>query len=557
MRPVLSIALLLLSACEGALVGGAAAPVPVDGPTTTTPPSTGGAAGPVEPPLPPFAPGLLRPRVMLGVWYRNTVRDVLGPAAAQAVVVSPDVTEGGLVTIGASSKSVTATDVSRFEENAFLAAQATLADANGRGRVIPCTPTGPTDAQCMGTVVTTLGRRLFRRPMTSAETSRWQTIGLDAARGYSSFTRGVEFVIAGLLQSPNFLYLDERGVADAATGWRRLDDFELASRLSFFLVQSTPDDLLLDAAASGELSTAAGVRAHAERLLRRSEARDAVSALFDEVFELEGLLSAQKSDPAFNRDVATSMRQELRFLFAHVALDGDQDFRDLLTTRIGFVDRRLAPLYGVTGPMNGFQPVELPAARAGVLTRLGHLANKAHDADTSPTHRGKLVRQRLLCMAVAMAPPDVVAMVPPPDMNNRKTFRQRLEERTATARCQGCHQLMDPFGFPFEAFDSLGRPRTMDNGLPVDSTGTYDPIFGRQERYQGAQDFAALLHDDVRFTQCMTTTLLRQATGRFEAESEARVLRDAHEQWKRGGFRYGELVLAIVTSDAFRFGKVE
>lgn len=559
MRRFLPIAL-LLAACEGSFVGGGLDPLTPDpsAPAPNQPPSTGGgAAGPTEPQFPPFSPGLLRPRVMLGAWYRNTVRDVLGPAAATAVNVSPDVTEGGLVTIGASSKSVTATDVSRFEENAFLAAQATLADASGRGRVIPCTPTGAADAQCMGQVVTTLGRKLFRRPLTAAETSRWQTIGLDAARGYSSFTRGVEFVIAGLLQSPNFLYLDERGVADATTGWRKLDGFELASRLSFFLVQSTPDDLLLDAAANGELATAAGLKSHAERLLRRSEARDAVSSLFDEVFELDGLMSAQKSDQAFSRDVATSMRQELGFLFAHVALDGDQDFRNLLTTRIGFVDRRLAPLYGVTGPMNGFQPVELPASRAGVLTRLGHLTNKAHDADTSPTHRGKLVRQRLLCMAVAMAPPDVVAMVPPPDMNNRKTFRQRLEERTATARCQGCHQLMDPFGFPFEGFDSLGRPRTMDNGLPVDSTGTYDPIFGRQERYQGAQDFAALLHDDPRFTQCMTTTLLRQATGRFEAESEARVLYETHEQWKRAGYRYAELVVAVVTSDAFRFGKVE
>jgi len=346
-------------------------------------------------------------------------------------------------------------------------------------------------------------------------------------------------------------------VADASSGWRKLEPYELASRLSFFLVQSTPDDVLLDAAASGALATPAGLRAQAERLLRRTEAREAVSALFDEVFELEGLMSSQKSDPAFNRDVATSMRQELNYLFAHVALDGEQDFRDLLTTRVGFVDRRLAPLYGVPGPMTGFQPVELPATRAGVLTRLGHLANKAHDADTSPTHRGKLVRQRLLCMAVAMAPPDVVAVVPPPDMMNRRTFRQRLEERTAEPRCQGCHQLMDPFGFPFEGFDSLGRPRTMDNGLPIDSAGTFDPIFTRMERYTGAQDFTALLHDDVRFTQCMATTVFRQATGRFEAESEGRALYEMHTNWKQTGFRYTDLVLAVVTSDAFRFGTVE
>ncbi|MBE2253283.1 MAG: DUF1595 domain-containing protein, partial [Myxococcus sp.] len=271
MRPLV-IAALLLSACEGVLVGGTR---PVPPPVSSLPPTEvqpqaggtagtgGGMAGPVEPVFPPFAPGVLRPRVLLGSWYRNTVRDVLGVTAGNAVVVAPDLTEGGLVTIGASSKSITATDVTRLEENAFLAAQAALADAAGRARVIPCTPGNASDATCMERVVTTLGRRLFRRPLAPDEVTRWRTIGLSAAQAYSDFTRGVEFVIAGLLQSPAFLYLDERGVADAATGWRRLEPYELASRLSFFLVQSTPDDLLLDAAADGTLATTAGLRTHA------------------------------------------------------------------------------------------------------------------------------------------------------------------------------------------------------------------------------------------------------------------------------------------------------
>ncbi len=552
-----------VAACEGGFIGGGSESTIITDIVDSTRaggsagPMGGGQAQPTPPTFPPFRPGVLRPRVMLGTWYRNTVRDVLGAQAAAAVTVTPDLTEGGLVTIGASSKSVTPTDVTRFEDNAFAAAQAALADATARARLIPCTPSGVADAACMRTVVSTTGRRLFRRPLTPDEVTRWQTIGTAAAQGYSSFNRGVEFVLAGLLQSPNFVYLDERGTADAAKGWQRLSPYELASRLSFFLVQSTPDDALLEAAGNGSLETADGLRAQAQRLLRSTEAREAVSSLFDEVFELDSLTSSQKSDPAFNRDVAQSMRQELRLLFAHVAFDADQDFRDLLTTRVGFVDRRTAPLYGLPAPATGIQPVELPASRPGVLTRLGHLTNKAHDVDTSPTHRGKLVRQRLLCMAVAMAPPDVVAQVPPPDMNNRRTFRQRLEDRTAQARCQGCHSLMDPFGFPFEGFDSLGRPRTMDNGLPVDTTGTYDTIFSRDERYQGAQDFTALLRDDVRFSQCMATTVFRQATGRFELDSEGQVLHDVHEGWKSNGFKFPELVLAIVTSDAFRFGTLE
>lgn len=566
MRPSLIASVCVtLVACEGGFFGGGAELIGTDIIDSTRAGGTaggsaamgGGQAGPVEPMFPPFRPGVLRPRVMLGTWYRNTVRDVLGAPAAAAVTVTPDLTEGGLVTIGASSKSVTPTDVTRFEENAFDAAQAALADATSRARLIPCTPSGANDATCMRAVVTTTGRRLFRRPLTPDEVTRWQTVGLAAAQGYSSFTRGVEFVLAGLLQSPNFVYLDEHGTADASKGWQRLGPYELASRLSFFLVQSTPDDALLDAAANGSLETPEGLRTQAQRLLRSTEAREAVSSLFDEVFELEALTSSQKSDPAFTRDVAQSMRQEMRLLFAHVAFDADQDFRDLLTTRVGFVDRRTAPLYGLTGPASGFQPVELPATRSGVLTRLGHLANKAHDVDTSPTHRGKLVRQRLLCMAVAMAPPDVVAQVPPPDMNNRRTFRQRLEDRTAEARCQGCHSLMDPFGFPFEGFDSLGRPRTTDNNLPVDTTGTYDAIFSRNERYQGAQDFTALLRDDARFSQCMATTVFRQATGRFEKDSEGQVLHDVHEGWKSTGYKFPELVMAIVTSDAFRFGTLE
>ncbi|MCA2980669.1 MAG: DUF1592 domain-containing protein [Myxococcaceae bacterium] len=473
------------------------------------------------------------------------------------MTLAPDVTEGGLVTIGASSRSLTATDVSRFEANAFAAAQAALADAASRARLVPCAPSGPSDASCMRAVVSTTGRRLFRRPLTPDEVSRWQAVGLSAAQASGQFTRGVEFALAGLLQSPSFVYLEERGTADAAKGWQRLGAYEVAARLSFFLVQSTPDDALLEAAATGALDTPQGLRAQAQRLLRTSEAREAVSSLFDEVFELEALASAQKSDPAFDRGVAESMRQELRLLFAHVALDAEQDFRDLVTTRIGFVDRRTAPLYGLAAPATGVQPVELPDTRPGVLTRLGFLANKAHDVDTSPTHRGKLVRQRLLCMAVAMAPPDVVAQVPPPDTNHRRTFRQRLEDRTAEARCQGCHRLMDPFGFPFEGFDSLGRPRTTDNGLPVDSTGTYDALFLRAERYQGPRDFTALLHDDPRFSRCLTATVFRQAMGRFERDDEGQALHEVHEAWKAGGYTYPTLVTAIVTSEAFRFGTLE
>jgi hypothetical protein len=482
---------------------------------------------------------------------------VLGDAAAAAVTVTPDVTEGGLVAIGSGSKSVTSADVTRIEENAFKAAQAAMADATARGRLIPCKPANASDMACMSQVVTSAGRRLFRRPASPEEVTRWTAIGLEAAKGYSDFFRGAEFVLAGLLQAPSFWYLDERGVEDAATGWRKLDPFELAARLSFFLVHTSPDDPLLEAAQSGALETPDAVRAQAERLLQRAEAREGVSSLFDEVFELDSLTNTQKSDPQFTRDVAASMRKELRLLFAHVAFDQSQDFRNLLSTRAGFVDSKLASLYGVTAPKTAFELTELPADRPGVLTRLGHLTNKAHDADTSPTHRGKLVRQRLLCFAVAMAPTDVVAMVPPPDANNQRTFRERLEDRTAETRCQGCHKLMDPLGFPFEGFDSLGRPRTTDNQRPVDTTGVYDTIFSRNERYAGPADFTALLREDERFTRCMTSTLFRQATGRFELDTEGKVLSDIHQTWKSNGFRLPELMIAIVSSDAFRFGKLE
>jgi hypothetical protein len=514
-------------------------------------------AGPVIPDFPPYAPGLLRPRALLSSWYRNSIEQVFGDAAARAVTLSPDLTEGGLVAIGAGGKSFTATDITRLEENAFAAARAALASATDRARLISCTPASASDAACMRTVVTATGRRLFRRPMTSEEETRWVNVGQQAAAATNDFRRGVEFALAGLLQSPAFLYLDEQGVPEAATGWHRLTSYEMAARLAFFVTQAGPDDVLLQEAANDRLQTPTQIAEQTNRLLGTLEARETVSSLYDEVLDLEGLANTQKSDPTFNRDVAASMRNEIRLLAAHVALDGQQDFRSLLTTRTGYVDARLAPLYGLPAPAAGVQRVELPATRPGMLTRLGHLTNKAHDVDTSPTHRGKLIRQRLLCMGVGRGPADVVAMVPPPDMNNRRTFRQRLEDRTSGERCQGCHQLMDPFGFPFEAFDSLGRPRTTDNGLPVDSTGTYDIIFGRTERYQGAADFATLLAADERMTECTVATLFRQATGRLDVPSEGSALYHLHAQWRSQGFQYGALIVAITTSEAFRTGKKE
>jgi hypothetical protein len=539
--------LALLAACEGTILGERGEL------STETLSNPDPEVVPVEV-LPAFAPAPLRPRLLLARQYRNAIADLLGTDAAAAVSPPRDVPVNGLSAIGATQLAISSSSIDTYETNAYLAAQAAL--TTRRSALITCAPTSISDATCMRTLAQRFVPRAFRRPATQTELDRWTQLGVTVATAYGQFDRGVEFMLAGLLQSPAFLYIDEVGTPDVADATRRqLTEWELASRLSFFLTNAPPDDDLLAATANGVLADEAGVRAQARRLLQKPQAREAMTDLFGELLDLshlDHLAKDAQTFPGFQSVLGASMRQETQRTLVDLGFDNPTDFRQLFTRRTTFVDGPLAQHYGL-GAVSGWTTVQLPPERAGIFTQASFLSLQSHPSANSPTYRGRFIRERLLCSTIPAPPPEVSTTLPEPPTGTRYTLRQRVEQHMQSASCSGCHKMMDPIGFAFEGFDAIGKRQTMDNGLPVDSSGSLD----LRGEYTDAPGLMKALHDDPRVMACLTRVLYRQGVGHVDLETEARPLRAAEEAFIASGYKYQSLLEALVASEAFRTGTLE
>ncbi len=512
--------------------------------------------------LPPFEPAPLAIRQLLGWQYRNAVQELLGAEAANAVTPPADSPVSGYESIGAAQLSLSTQAVELYEKSATAAAERAFGDLAVRGKLVPCSPSSNDDSACMRTVIETFGRRAWRRPLSDDELTTWVGIGLKTSATLGDFNRGAQYAIAGMLQSPNFLYIVEVGEPDPARPARvRLTSHELATRLAFFLTGTLPDEALLASAQSGALDTPEGLRAEAERLVQRPEARDALRRFFDEAFRLRNIDTLAKDPltfPEFTPALAKAMYEEASLLLEDVAWTRDADFRDVLDATYTFVNADLAKLYGLPGaPGSGFSRVELDPAgvRGGLFGQAAFLSLMAHPRMTSPTNRGKFIRERLLCEPIATPPPGVDTTLPDETDSGgqKKTQRERLEEHQVNPSCTGCHAMMDPIGLGLENFDALGRYQDTDNGKPIDAVSTFDD----RGRFEGALELGRLLRDDDRMVTCLVKNVFRMATGHAELPSEAAPLWKAQQAFSSSGHRMKSLLVEIATSDAFRYGKNE
>jgi Protein of unknown function (DUF1592)/Protein of unknown function (DUF1588)/Protein of unknown function (DUF1595)/Protein of unknown function (DUF1585) len=531
---------------------------PASAPTPPASSPTPPASAPPPPPVAttPFQPAPVQARVLLSGQYKNAVNDLLGQAAANAVTPLEDTLLNGSSAVGSSTLSLSRTAIERYEKNALDAAKAALADKAFRAKLVPCTATGATDDACMSTVVSSFGARAFRRALTADELSTWKAVAKSAASSYSSFDKGVEFAIAGMLQSPQFLYITEQGEPDAQRGGMlRYTSTEMASRLSFFLLGTTPPDALLASAAKGELASADGVRAQAKALLDMPQARTALNTWFAEWLSLSDLATAGKDNtlyPAYDAALAASMKEESLQLFNAVATDAKRSFLDIFDANFSFVDPALAKHYGITAPSaSGFARVDWPAGspRLGMLTQAAFLSVMAHPVDTSPTLRGKLIRERMLCQPIGAPPPDVITSLTPAPGAPPKTVRERLQQHAIEPRCQGCHSQMDPIGLGFEQFDAVGRFRTTENNMTVDASGSLD----KAGSFKDAHGLAALLKADARVPLCITRSVFRHAAAHVEQAGEEPSLQAVEKAARTQGFNMRALLVELVASDAFRY----
>src|SRR5579859_3882230 len=488
-------------------------------------------------------------RRLTRVQYDNSIRDLLGVTGDFAQGFDPDEVPAGFASN--LTATVSASQLGQYQQAAESAAAQAVAGA-GLARLAPCAPPNGAAAACATPFLNTFGKRAFRRPLTADETSRYEAVFQASSGGGADFTAGIQWTIAAMLQSPFFLYLPELGdpTAPSAQSGVPLTPYELASRLSYFLVETTPDDALLAAADANQLNTADGIATQARRLLGTPAARDALVDFHRQWFELTDILQTDKDPnvyPTFTPAIRQAMSDEFAAFVLGTLQDGDGTLDSLLSADFSFIGPDLYPIYGLPAAAPGTPAaparVTLPAGqRAGLITLSGVLSVYGHTDQSAPVSRGFLIASKLLCETPPPPPPGVNTTIPPPDPN--VTTRQRLASHRSSPVCSTCHSLMDPYGLTFEIFDGIGRYRTHDGVQPVDATGDL-PVVGM---VKDAIDLMQHLATSDQVRDCMVKQWFRYALGRPETTDDAATLASAKDGFASAGYRIPDLLVSLATT---------
>ena len=484
--------------------------------------------------------------------FNNSLHDLLGTAAPVAAV-EPDLMVNGFATIGASSVAPSPGGVELYESTIRAATTFAFADATHVASALACVPTATTDMSCLTRAIAAFGRRAFRRPLTSEETTRFvgyvTTIGNQPG---SSLFIGLRHAIDAILQSPYFLYRVELGAPSAQDGGRsKYDGFEVASRMASTFWTSVPDDALLDAAQQGALDTPDGIRTQAQRMLADPRVHRSVSFFVDQLFDAQRLSQSEKDPmmfPTWTDTLRDAMLQELELRFDNAIFTDKSDFLNLFDGRTTFVNNELARFYGVAeSPMDMFHRVDMPAdsPRVGLLGAGAVLAGHALPQRTSPTARGKFVNEMLLCRTVAPPP---MAFPFPDATDTNVTVRQRLTAHRANPFCASCHGVTDPIGLGMENFDTTGKFRTMDNGAPIDASGTLDNM-----PFNDLADLGGVLRKEAVLGPCFISKMYASSLGRIAINLDAPALEQLAMHFTAAGNRIGDMLVDLVASDSFRF----
>lgn len=487
--------------------------------------------------------------------YVNAARDLFGDGIPELDDIPADESVGPF----ASNAVAPITDLSTEQYLGAAEALARHAVAN-IDALLSCDRAALGESACAAQFVQEFGARAFRRPLDGEEQARYQALYAEyAAKG--GLSNGIRVVVQALLQSPHYLYHVEFNTpAPAGQAIVPLSGHEVASRLSFFLWKSVPDRALFDAATSGALASPEGLRQQAERMLADPRAHGAATRFFTDWLELSKLSYIEKDAtlyPAFDDELRAAMTAETKHFVEHVLWNGDGRMQTLLAAPFSVLDGPLFELYGVTRPAGTSGPVRVdldPAQRAGLLTQAAFLATHAHENQTSPVARGVSIRRNVLCDALPDPPANVNNQ--PPEPRPGATTRERFATHVEDPACAGCHNLIDPIGLGFEAYDALGRYRTTEQGLPIDVSGevTNTSIGGT---FNGAIELAARLAGSSEVEACMARQWFRYALGRFETVADGCSLERAIQNFSGSRHDVRELLAAIVSSDAFRYRRVE
>jgi hypothetical protein len=430
-----------------------------------------------------------------------------------------------------------------------------VGDTPSRRAIFSCTPpAGGDDVPCAREILTRLATRAYRRPVDTHDAALATLLSFyERGRQDGGFEAGIEQALARLLVDPRFLYRFEAEPGGVAPGQSyEIGGFELASRLSFFLWSSLPDDELLAAAASGSLHEPATLERQVRRMLSDPRSSALVENFAGQWLKLRELDDALPQDPRFDASLRAAFRRETELGFEHL-LREDRSVLELLGARYTFLDERLAQHYGVPDVRGSyFRRVELDpeSARGGLLGHGSLLTATSVANRTSPVVRGAWIVENLLGAEVPPPPPGVEA-----DLSGArspaeaKTLRQRMEAHRTNPVCAACHQVVDPFGFALENFDLIGRWRDTDAGEPIDATA----VLTDGTPIRGPKDLrAALLDRPDAFVTALTEKLMTYALGRILTADDKPAVRRIVAGAAAEDYRFSAVVLGIAQSAPFR-----
>lgn len=580
--PLAAVALLVCAACTGSFdaahdPGGGAPTSGGPGATPGSPGSTPGSPGatPGSPGATPGGPGgggdpgtpitsapVAAPRLarLSHRQYENTVRDLLRmttPPGLAATFVTEPVrgtfdNAGGLLQVSPGLWL-------DYQRAAEAMAADVVKDPKRLMAILPANLPADTAARAR-TFVEQFGLRAYRRPLTTPEIDQLVGAfnqGAQLVASGNAFNDGVQMVVTVLLQSPHFLYRSELSPGAAAAGKVPLDSYEVASKLSYALVNTMPDDALFMAAAAKTLTRREGVLEQAQRLLQSPAAKTTIEDFHAQLLDMikyDHISKDAAKFPEYKAGMGALMKTETLAFIEDVLLKQDKGLGALLLSSYTFLSAKLAPLaplYGVqlpAGTGDALVRVDLdPTKRAGLLTQVGFLSAFADGSQPQTILRGAFVNHALLCQKLP-PPPDAFTL--PPSMG--RTNRQRIESATHAPACAGCHlNLINPPGFGLEGYDALGKHRTMDGTQPVDTRSSY-PFDGMTREFNGGVELSRLVAESRQAHDCYAHHWLEYLYGRpIEADTDVMLAAQLGLRSQKGAASLKALILEMVSTDAF------
>jgi hypothetical protein len=503
-------------------------------------------------------PGIRKLRRLTRFEYGRTLQDLLGFLYSS----SPEVMHGQDFTtetvVNGFDNNVDAVQVNALFADQVRSTAEKIANTQSEhfSALLPCQPVAGSEVDCAQQFITTFGKRVFRRPLTDDQIARYVSL-YNLAADQDGFDEGIELVLSALLQSPHLLYRSEIGILNEASGLYELDAYEIASQLSYLLWGSMPDDELMAAADSGELLDPAEIEKQARRMIPSPKTHRLLAHFAGQWLEIDQLATRPKNTelfPTFTDDIRSALMEETVRFLGHIAIDQKGTLSELFLANYSFINADLATFYNVDAPpdtnADGYGKTSLEGSPYGGLLRHGSLlARHAFPSQSSPIHRGGVVRERMLCQDLPPPPPGIMVQVP--ELEPGLTTRERFSAHSEQEPCHSCHQLIDPIGFGFEHFDAVGRYRELEQGKPIDVSGAIVNSLSTDGPFEGVGELSTILANSADVHECFALQWFRFGYGLEEDPALACLVTEITNHFLTAGLQIEELLVALTQTPHF------